>query len=156
MISSAAKGFLAGAAGTIAMGGTAFLIRRMVEPTKPIGKTHYEAVVEWVAESTGEDTKLDQATRIRAGELLHIGFGAFWGAVFGVLTRKRAARPLTDGTTYGLILWLGAFGGYMPSIGISSSLREMGNYERLRTLASHLVYAITTFTFMKALRSDRD
>jgi len=147
-------GLAAGVAGTVAMGGAAFLVRRMVEPTKPVGKTHYESVIEWATGSDNDDHEMEPATRIRSGELLHLGFGAFWGMVFAIVTAKRTVRPIADGTTFGLILWLGAFGGYLPVLGISRSLREMGNFERLRTLIAHLTFGVTTFTFLRAFGSE--
>lgn len=177
-------GAAAGAMGTIAMGGTSFFMRRMVEPGKPISKTHYEAVVEWAveraggpqavhadapaaaadaseadvdepAESAAPAPILDEATRIRAGELTHIAFGAFWGAVFAVLMRNTQFRPMKHGVTAGLVLWVGAFEGYMPALGITRSLRQMKPYELFRTLVCHLVYAVTTFTFLRAFSSRR-
>ncbi len=146
-------GLAAGAAGTVAMGGMSFLLRRMVEPTEPISKTHYEMVVEWVAEKAGNEGEIEPASRIRQGELLHLGFGAFWGLVFALMFRRRIVRPLPHGIVYGTTLWTGAFGGYMPVFGISRSLKEMNNYELLRTLVCHLTYAVTTTTFLKAFRS---
>lgn len=143
-------GLIAGAMGTIGMAGMSFTIRRMVEPTAPIGKTHYESVVEWA--NGGED--MQPETRVRVGELTHFGFGALWGMIFSVFMGGRRIKPVADGTVSGLVLWLAAFGGYMPQLGISKSLAEMGNYERSRTLASHLAFAITTFTFLKAFRRD--
>lgn len=160
-ITRGAGGIAAGIAGTIAMGGMSFLIRRLVEPTSPISKTHYESVVEWTASALSPDETgssdqtaqaLDDAFRIRAGELTHLGFGAFWGLVFALLGKGRDVRPIAHGTTYGIILWVTAFEGYMPALGIAKSLREMGNYERARTLLCHLTYAITTVTFLRAFR----
>lgn len=151
LLGRAIGGLLAGAMGTIGMAGTAFTIRRMVEPTAPIGKTHYEGVVEW---ANGGNEMVPE-TRVRAGELTHIGFGALWGMIFAIVMGRRTIKPLTNGIISGLVLWLGAFGGYMPTLGISRSLKAMGNYERGRTLASHLAFAITTFTFLKAFRSEK-
>ena len=165
-IGRAAGGLAAGAAGTVAMGGMSFLIRRLVEPTSPISKTHYESVVEWATgalasingstEPQTDETEavlpefvIDDATRIRAGELTHLGFGALWGMVFALARQNREIRPLANGATTGIVLWLAAFEGYMPALGITRSLREMSTYERARTFICHLTYGITTFTFLR-------
>lgn len=153
MIRRAIKGIVAGACGTIAMGGFAFLSRRMVEPEKPIGKTHYESVVEWAAGVVSPSQEVAPADRIRMGELAHLGFGAFWGMIFSVLNGDKAIKPLSSGAAWGTALWAVAFSGYMPALGISKSLREMGNYERLRTLGSHLVFATFTWVFLEAFRN---
>ena len=179
LIGRALGGLAAGAMGTIAMGGTSFFIRRMVAPTAPISKTHYESVVEWVVATAGSQTSahietdanaeseqhedetpqerptLDVATRIRAGELTHIGFGAAWGAIFAIFLRNKDVKPLTQGAAAGIALWVGAFGGYMPALGITKSLRQMTPYERGRTFICHVVYAVTTFTFLRAFTSKR-
>lgn len=156
LFARAVGGLAAGAAGTVAMGGMSFLLRRMVEPTAPISKTHYEMVVEWTAEKAGHEEEIEPASRIRMGELLHLSFGAFWGLVFALVFRKRPVRPLLHGTVFGASLWTGAFGGYMPALGVSRSIKDMNTYEFMRTLVCHLTYAVTTTTFLKAFRSRSD
>lgn len=148
------KGLFAGMCGTVAMGGFAFLARRMVEPERQIGKTHYERAVEWAADRIQPGTPVATPDRIRLGEISHLGFGAFWGAVFTLVHPAPSVRPFKRGALWGAGLWLAAFGGYMPRLGISKSLSEMENYERLRTLGSHLVYAIFTWVFLSVV--DRD
>lgn len=143
------EGLIAGACGTIAMGGFAFLSRRIVEPEKPTGKSHYESVVDWGMSSLSKEP-LDVPSRIRAGEMAHLGFGALWGIVFALVNGDRPIEPVSKGTVWGTALWAAAFTGYMPALGISKSLRQMGNYERLRTLGSHLTFGIFTWTFLKA------
>ena len=153
LIGPAVGGLAAGVAGTVAMGGMSFLLRRMVEPNEPISKTHYEQVVEWIAEKSGREEEIDPASRVRQGEMLHLGFGASWGLVFAVMFHRRKVRPVVHGSIYGVALWTGAFGGYLPALGISRSLKNMNAYEFFRTLVCHLTYAITTVTFLKAFRS---
>lgn len=152
LIGPSLRGFAAGTVGTVAMGGMSFLLRRMVEPNQPIGKTHYEKVVEWAAEKAGKEEEIDPASRVRQGEMLHLGFGALWGLVLALLLRRRQVRPLLHGSIFGATLWTGAFGGYLPALGISRSFREMNAYEFLRTVVCHLTYAVTTATFLKAFR----
>ena len=153
LIRRSVKGLLAGTCGTIAMGGFAFLARRMVEPEKPMGKTHYESVVEWASGLAAPEREIAVADRIRIGELTHLGFGAFWGMIFSVINGDKTIKPLSNGAAWGTALWAVAFSGYMPALGISKSLREMGNYERLRTLGSHLVFATFTWVFLEAFRN---
>ena len=146
-------GVVAGAAGTIAMGGMSFFLRRMVEPNTHVGKTHYESVVERAVLLADPEHEMEPNLRVRLGELLHIGFGAFWGLAFAHAFGRRHVRPIRDGGVFGLALWVGAFGGYMPALGISRSLRQMKFYELGRTLLCHLTFSITTVTFLRSLRS---
>jgi len=150
--SAIGRGLLAGAWGVLGMAGVSFTARRLVEPTKPIGKTHYESVVERANAALDTGTDLTDERRIRLGEGAHVGFGAFWGAVLAVVSRTTPLRPWRDGILAGTGLWLAAFGGYMPALGISRSLAEMGPYERFRTWISHAVFAVTTLHVLSSAR----
>lgn len=147
-------GLAAGASGTVVMAGTSFIMRRMIEPDQPISKTHYEAVVEWVAGKGDGTPNMEVEQRIRIGEMTHLGFGALWGALFALRYRNKDINPLALGAVYGTALWAGAFGGYMPALGITKSIAEMDTYERSRTLLCHFMYATGTFTFLKAFRRE--
>jgi hypothetical protein len=151
--SRALRGFVAGVAGTLTMAGAAFVVRRMVQPSAQIGMTHYESVVEWASGKAGGGGEMEPADRVRAGELLHLAFGGFWGAVFSILSGGRDIRPFTEGLIYGTLLWIGAFGGYMPALGISKSITEMGNYERGRTFVAHVMFAVGTLSALKAINA---
>lgn len=138
------KALWSGAWGVLGMAGVAFTIRRLVEPEKPIGKTHYESVVELGYTLVDPSSPLPAARRIRLGEAAHLAFGAFWGLVFQTLSGRRTTRPWRDGAVFGIALWAAAFAGYMPALGISRPLWRMKAHEFFRTLAAHIVYGITT------------
>ena len=148
------RGAASGAWGVLAMAGVSITTRRFVEPAAPLPRMHYEAVVETVHDVVNPGEKLDVETRIRMGEMAHLGAGAFWGAVFALHTRKRdIEHPIVQGATWGSVVWTIAFGGYMPRFKISKGLWEMGPYELFRTWISHAVFATATFM---ALKSGRD
>ena len=154
MIARILRGVVSGAWGVLAMAGVSITTRRFVEPTAPLPRMHYEAVVETVHDAVNPDRKLDVETRIRLGEAAHLGAGAFWGAVFALMTRKGdVGNPITKGAVWGTAVWVGAFAGYMPRFKISKALWEMSPYELFRTWISHTVYATATFL---ALRSNGD
>lgn len=147
------RGLLAGVWGVLGMAGVSFTIRRFVEPTKPIGQTHYESVVEWARELpvAGSET-LEPETRVRTGEMAHLSFGAFWGVVLQFLTRRTELRPWVHGGLFGIAIWLLAFAGYMPALGISRPLWRMRPHEFLRTLAAHITFATTTCLVLRSMR----
>lgn len=148
------RGAAAGAWGVLAMAGVSITTRRLVEPQAALPKMHYEAVVETVHDAVLPDEPLDEPTRIRLGELAHLGAGAFWGSVFALLTGGRPINhPVRSGVTWGTVVWTIAFAGYMPKFKISKPLWEMSPYELFRTWISHAVYGVATFL---ALRSGRD
>lgn len=149
--SNITRGFVAGVLGVIGMAGTSFTMRRLVEPTAPIGETHYEKVVKRAHGLVQpEGPPLDREVQVRLGEAAHLAFGGFWGAVFALTRRQTPVRPLRDGLGLGTAIWALAFGGYMPKLNISRSLKQMDWYEASRTWICHV-----TFAGVMALALDR-
>ncbi len=133
------------------MAGISITTRRLVEPTAPLPRMHYEAVVETVHHKARPDAKLDVETRIRLGEVAHLAAGAFWGSVFALLTHnRRIEHPVVKGTSWGTVVWAIAFAGYMPAFKISKALWQMGPYELFRTWISHAVFGTATLLALKA------
>lgn len=150
LLTTIVRGFASGVWGVVAMAGISFTVRRFVEPGVPLGKFHYESVVEAAhAALTPEETTLAHIDRIRLGEVAHLSFGGVWGVVFALLTRGRAIRPWLMGTSAGTAVWLGAFAGYMPRLKLSEALWEMKPYGVFRTWISHVVFAIATFLALR-------
>ena len=146
-------GFIAGVAGTIGMAGVSITMRRMVEPTKPMGTTHYEKVVVKSRETfLPEAEPLEKETQIRIGELGHLAFGGLWGAAFALALRNSHIKPLTHGVAFGAALWAMAFGGYMPLLGISRGIKDMDLYEGSRTWLCHITYASVMALLVKEMR----
>lgn len=148
------RGALAGVWGVLAMAGVSITTRRFVEPGAPLPRMHYEAVVETVHDAVLPGEELDVPTRIRIGEVAHLGAGAFWGSVLALLSRGRPIdHPIRSGVGWGTLVWTIAFAGYMPKFKISRPLWEMSPYELFRTWISHAVFGVATFL---ALRSGQD
>ena len=152
-MSDARKGFVAGLWGVLAMAGITWVIRRFVEAEAPVGKMHYERVVEKAHDAVlGADRDLDDVTRIRLGETAHLLFGAFWGACFALVLRNRHIRPWSHGVVAGTALWLGAFAGYLPALKIASPLWQMGIYRAARTWVTHVTFSVTTLMILRSMR----
>lgn len=150
------KGFIAGVLGVIGMAGVSFTMRRMVEPNKMIGTTHYEKVV---AKSRStfqpEAEPFDKETQIRLGELSHLAFGGVWGAAFAMGMNNKDIKPLAHGVTFGTAVWALAFGGYMPALDISRGIKDMDAYEASRTWLCHITYASSMALVLEELRKSR-
>lgn len=153
---TALRGFVAGALGVIGMAGVSFTMRRMVEPTKPIGTTHYEKVIE-KSRSTFQPSAepLDKETQVRIGEVGHLAFGGWWGVVFAFAMRNSDIKPLVHGVAFGTAVWALAFGGYMPALGISRGIKDMDAYEASRTWLCHITYASVMALLLEELRNPR-
>ena len=153
---TAIRGFVAGMCGVIGMAGVSFTMRRMIEPNKIIGTTHYEKVVE-KSRSTFQPNAdpLDKELQIRIGEVGHLAFGGVWGVVFAFAMRNNNIKPLVHGVAFGTAVWALAFGGYMPALGISRGIKDMDAYEASRTWLCHITYASVTAALVEELRNPK-
>ena len=150
------RGFVAGVLGVIGMAGVSFTMRRMVEPTAPIGTTHYEKVVVSAQKVFLPDSEpVDKETQVRIGELSHLGFGGVWGVAFALAMRHNDIKPLVHGVAFGTAVWALAFGGYMPMLNISRGIKDMDAYEVSRTWLCHVTYAGTMALLLDEFRNSR-
>lgn len=138
------------------MAGVSFTMRRMVEPTAPIGTTHYEKVVVSAQKVLLPDSEpLDKETQVRIGEVSHLAFGGFWGIIFAFAMRHNDIKPLVQGVSFGTAVWALAFGGYMPVLDISRGIKDMDAYEVSRTWLCHVTYAATMALLLDEFRNSR-
>lgn len=151
----ALRGLASGVLGTVGMAGFSITMRRMVQPQAPMGKTHYERVVEIGHETALPNAEpLDRDTQIRLAELAHLGFGGFWGVVWALSRQNGDIKPFVEGTMFGTGVWALAFGAYMPGLGLAKGLWEMDAYEFTRTWGSHAAFGIATSLALDALTDD--
>ncbi len=140
------------------MAGISTTIRRLAHPPGEIGKTHYEYVAEWACQRIGYppgEESLDPALRCRLGETMHFTFGGLGGIALALASRRLKRGPTAAaGLGLGTTMWIAAFGGYMPKLGITGGLRDWGNYERFRTFAAHAAYGTTSGLVLRALQRD--
>jgi len=88
-----------------------------------------------------------------AGEIVHYGFGAFNGAIYGAL----AEIPLLpikafNGMLFGAALWITADEYMVWKLGIRKEEPPFPSLTHAYALASHLVYGLTLETVRRAIR----
>jgi putative membrane protein len=86
--------------------------------------------------------RLDHAELALGAALVHYGFGAALGALYGLYSRRKL-RPAT-GTGFGLMVWLLADEIAMPLLGLSASTLRRPLEKRLQSIAAHVVFGTTT------------
>jgi hypothetical protein len=76
--------------------------------------------------------------------VLHLGYGATWGALYGALSPAPAATSVARTVTFGLGLW--GFGSMVlfPAMRIGRPAWRSGLRENTVNVASHLAYAAAT------------
>ena len=88
------------------------------------------------------------AQKKKAGPVVHYGFGASMGALYGVLHEVapkslRRLNPVLAGVGYGGALFVGADEVAVPALGLSGSPKKTPISAHAYGLASHVVYGVT-------------
>ena len=156
----AALGALAGLAASAAMGPlTSDLARRQPERgrrqeanvARRIGGAPAVKAAEKLASAAG--TRLPGRGRSLAGEVVHYGFGTFWGAAFGALAARWKPLPPGAGVALGILLWLSMDEAALPALGLSGKPGEYPRESHVRGLAGHLLYGVVLDRSLALLRS---
>ncbi|MGW5263555.1 DUF6789 family protein [Microbispora sp. NPDC004025] len=85
------------------------------------------------------------------GAAAHLGFGTACGSAFALLTRGRGAGvPL--GVGYALLIWLGAYEGWVPALNIlPPASRDPARGRPVVMAAAHVVYGTTLALAVRAM-----
>ena len=78
-----------------------------------------------------------------AAHLVHYGFGAAMGAVYGVATAVAPATAVGVGLGFGAAVWLGAHAIVVPALGLARSPVRQTPSKEGRELMLHLAYGVT-------------
>ena len=94
---------------------------------------------------------LAPSEKARAGDLVHYGFGATMGALYGAAAAVTPVVTIGAGTAYGGAVWLGAHAIVVPALGLARSpLREPPGKEALE-LVLHLAYGVAVWLVHRAV-----
>ena len=132
-------GAAAGAAATVPM--TLFweTMHRSLdgEPPRPLPPRE---VAEGLAVKAGINRQLDEVQIEQLAMALHVGYGAFTGALFGLLAPRAPARGIAAGMLFGLGVWTTSYLGWLPATGVRHSPRWDQPARTRLIVASHLVW----------------
>lgn len=78
-----------------------------------------------------------------AGPVMHYGFGATMGGLYGVAAEAAPAVRTGGGTAYGAAVWLAADEVAVPALGLGPPPTQTQMSTHMFALASHLVYGLT-------------
>jgi uncharacterized membrane protein YagU involved in acid resistance len=96
--------------------------------------------------------ELSHEEKKKAGPAVHYAFGAFSGAIYGLLSEYLPAVRLGFGTAFGTALFLLADETAVPALGLSESPRKYPLWSHLYGLASHVVYGVSTEAVRNGIR----
>jgi len=109
-----------------------------------IHKTVSQAAEEWLAQRARPWMPDEPAVHHLLEQVLHVGYGATLGLVFGLIARRRPGSVLSAGTGFGVAIWL--FGSWllMPLLGAKRPPWRKGARENLVDLGAHVLHGVTT------------
>lgn len=151
----AVAGLAGGIAGTLAM--TAFQSlwnqsakksNRQAPRTEPATVKAARTIAEQVLHRRLKDREKD-----RAGQIVHYGFGAMSGAVYGVLSEGSPVARAGAGLVFGAGLFVVADEVLVPLLGWSGAPQEYPLASHIYGLASHLVYGVSAECARRMVRS---
>lgn len=139
-------GALAGALGAASM----TVLRLMAHRAGWIEAMVPQAVEVWVKEHTALTRPRTPATHHVADQLLHLGYGAFWGGVYGLAApRATPARALGLGSA----IWALGSMVLFPALKIARPPWRAKPREEIVNVAAHAVYGAVTAYLLDELES---
>jgi len=159
---AALKGVAAGIAGTailsLSMAYMPVVLQQLgmaPEPERPSGAPGQadrprESPPERLAETVSErvaGTTLGPDARKAAGQTIHWGYGAVWGAVYGLAQSRLRLPHLVHGTVFGLLVAVVA-STLVPAAGLAPAPTEQSAAKSATQLFNHLLYGwVTALTY---------
>jgi len=99
----------------------------------------------------GQHLSLEQQKK--AAPVVHYGFGALMGGLYGALAEFWPGASAGFGTTFGSALFGGADLIAVPVLRLGPSAEEQGAAAQATPLAAHIVYGATTELVRRAVRA---
>ena len=101
--------------------------------------------------------KLSREEKKKAGPLVHYGFGAAMGALYGAIAevgpREVRRHDWLSGMGFASVLFAGADEIAVPALGLSGSPARTPASSHIYALASHLIYGATVGSVRKFVRA---
>ena len=94
----------------------------------------------------------DRRAKQRAGEFVHLAFGAINGALYGLAAELDPRVTAAAGVPFGASLWAVADEGAVPALGLSRGPRDASPGLLAYGLLSHCVFGITTEVVRRSIR----
>jgi putative membrane protein len=97
--------------------------------------------------------ELSKEEKKKVAPYFHYGFGTLMGVLYGILTEEFPSAKAGFGTAFATGLFLVADEGAVPALKLGDSPKEAPLSSHLETLASHLVYGLSTESVRRGVRA---
>lgn len=158
ILRDAVHGTVAGIVGTVVMEQAGALLYRFEKPEK---KKQEEAIrkespYDTMARRITEDLlhiKLGDEDRAMLGQLLHWGYGAGWGALYGVLRNRLPALRAVAGVPFGILFFLIGDEALNTFLKLTPPPQAYPIDAHVRGLVAHIVYTAVAEETIRALEA---
>lgn len=159
-LATAVKGAAAGLAGTAVLNVAMQRVPSLLEqagilPAQPTPKPAEPPPAKRAQEVAGGvfGQQLDPGSKHAAAQSIRWGYGALWGAIYGIVQSSIHLPRFLHGTIFGLLV-LGASWTAVPAMRLTPPPTEQPLAENALHLAFHLLYGWTTALTFHLLSSD--
>jgi uncharacterized membrane protein YagU involved in acid resistance len=94
---------------------------------------------------------LAEAEKPIAGHVVHYGFGAVMGVLYGAAAPAAPIVTVGAGAAFGAARWLGAHATVVPALGLARSPLRQPLGTEAREFALHLAYGVTVWLVQRAV-----
>ena len=98
------------------------------------------------------DHHLTKSEKETAGAVSHYAMGVTSGVIYGAVAEVMPAATTCEGTAFGAAVWLIADEAIVPALGLSPKPSKYPASIHTYSIASHLVYGLTTEIVRRAVR----
>jgi hypothetical protein len=143
-VEAAARGVVAGAAGTVVM-----TLAQLLSPTESSDAPE-RVGRKLIRRATGKRVPRKHRGKLNQG--MHVAYGTSWGVPFGLLAAQlpQSPNPLAAGVTFGLSVWAVSLV-ELPALGVAPTPWEQSPRALLTDAGFHLIYGLTAATVLKGL-----
>jgi putative membrane protein len=153
-----ARGVLVGFVGGLIAAGVMSAVHHAlsnVMPRPPAGAQQEEDATVKVASGVTRallQRDIPEDSKPRAGSIVHYGFGATVGAVYGGIAEAVPRVTVGAGLPFGVAVWLGAHVIMVPAAGLAPPPWRRPFAAELLEFVAHLLYGATTELVRRSLR----
>lgn len=153
---STSSAIAAGAVGGVYGGAAMSLLRLGMHRAGLIDKMVPQAVEEWVSDRLAAEPPGGAAGHHVLDQLLHLGYGAGWGALAGPLLLGRDGRAgLWRGAAFGAAVWGIGMLALLPGLRIARPAWKAGMLENAVNLGAHVLYGVGVQLLVEEPRRQR-
>jgi uncharacterized membrane protein YagU involved in acid resistance len=117
------------------------------EPPRPLPPRE---VAEALAVKAGTHADMSERDFQNLTLMVHFGYGALTGAIFGAVAPRHRSRSVAAGMLFGLGVWTASYLGWLPAFGVRHSPRYDPPTRTRLMIGSHLVWGGTTGLLARA------